>query len=432
MVYPANLHRYTVAMEGSGMSGMIPEDTRPHFFLSYARSRFRPDNDSDPDRWVAKLFNDLCLDVSHATGTSVPGFMDRQIPVGTGWPDHLEDALSKCRVFVALFSPAYFTSEYCGKEWAAFQERAERARSGTNSLPSPIIPAMWMPMEIDELPSSLQSLQNNSPMFPQAYAAEGLYGIMKLGRYRESYKETVLRLANLIKERATMCALEASPVSALDSLESPFLAGPASPKKQPVRLTLAAQSIQRLPDGRDAYYYGRTTREWSPYRSEDHTMPIGAYAEQILSELGHESIVTGIDDQADDAGSAEAADRSPHPAESLNVLIVDPWSARDPDISERLRKLTDNPTNVLAPFNSADGQTTRAAPELAADLETVLGESLSLPGSAKRIRTLDAFRGALPKAVSKAVARYFKTTETHPPKIDPEMPGPPKLQGPES
>jgi FxsC-like protein len=396
------------------------EDKRPHFFLSYARSRYRPDDDSDPDRWVAKLYKDLCLDVSHATGTSVPGFMDRQIPVGTEWPNHLEEALSSCRVFVALFSPAYFTSEYCGKEWAAFVQRAERYSTGSDR-PHPIIPAMWMPMEIGDLPSSLQSLQNFSSAFPPAYAAEGLYGIMKLGRYREQYKETVLRLANLIKERAAECELAVGPVSTLDSLRSPFVEHPPPATRPPVRLTLAAQSLDQLPKDRDPYYYGRNAREWTPYRSHDQTMPIGAYAEQVLEELGHPSVVVGIDES--EHNPAEAAD-------SLGLLIVDPWATRDPAIGKQLRQMDRHPVNVLAPTNGDDPQTAAADAELMASLEEVLGDSLALSGSAGHIRTIKAFRDALPKAVHQAITRYFKTTDAHPPLTPPKMPRP-RLQRPQ-
>src|SRR5689334_11053809 len=149
---------------------MQAEDKRPHFFLSYARSRYRPEG-ADPDRWIVKLFNDLCQDVGIATGMQVPGFMDRQIPVGTAWPDHLADALANCRVFVPLFSPSYFVSDYCGKEWAAFVKRVERQAAGAER-PLAIIPALWTPMSLDELPPSLHSMQNIPPGFPPAYAAE--------------------------------------------------------------------------------------------------------------------------------------------------------------------------------------------------------------------------------------------------------------------
>lgn len=398
------------------MPGRIqPEDRRPYFFLSYARSRYRPE-DSDPDRWVGKLYNDLCLDVGHATGMPVPGFMDRQIPVGTEWPDHLADALSNCRVFVALFSPSYFRSEYCGKEWAAFLERAERRTAGLDR-PSAIIPAMWVPMEIGALPSSLQSMQNVPLGFPSSYAAEGLYGIMKLGRYREHYKETVLRLANMIKDRAAECALPAEAISSFDTLRNPFAEDPPAARRHPVRLTLAAERLDQLPQDRDAYYYGRTVREWTPYRSHDHTVPIGDYAEQVLNDLGHHSIIDSIDDPVREV------------ADSPAVLVVDPWATRHPAIGDRLRQMDKDPVNLLAPFNSEDQQTTAAAADLGESLIEVLGRSAALRGSAKRIPTVNDFRDALPKAVNEAITRYFKTTNAHPPLTPPTM-ARPKLQGP--
>ena len=392
------------------------EDQRPHFFLSYARSRYRPEG-SDPDRWVAKFFNDLCEDVALATGMQVPGFMDRQIPVGTAWPDYLTDALANCRVFVALFSPAYFTSEYCGKEWAAFLERVKRHMAGRD-LPSAIIPAWWTPMSLSELPVALHDMQNIPPGFPRAYADEGLYGIMKLDRYRRQYKETVYRLANLIKDRAAECALPVSTVSDLDSLANPF-AGPGQVRRHQVRVTLAAQSIDKLPSERDRYYYGRTAQEWMPYRSQDQPIQIGTYAEQVISELGHHPVVDRVDDP----------DREP--PKSPGVLVVDPWATRDPIIADRLREVDDHhPVNLLAPFNSEDHQTVAATDGLCDSLTEVLPNSSTLTGSATRISTIHAFRDALPKAVNEAITRFFKTADAFPPQTPPTMPRP-RLQGPE-
>lgn len=397
------------------MPGKIQaDDRRPHFFLSYARSRYRTE---DADRWVGKFFNDLCQDVGHATGMQNPGFMDRQIPAGSEWPDLLADALSNCRIFVALFSPAYFRSDYCGKEWAAFLKRYQ-AQSAGLERPSAIIPALWTPMDIEELPPPLHSMQNVPPGFPPAYAHEGLYGIMKLGRYRERYKETVLRLATLIKERAAECALAASAIPALDTLRSPFAENPPGSKRPPVRLTLAAQTLDQIPRDRDTYYYGRTAREWTPYRSQDHAMPIGVYAEQVLNELGHRSIVDTVDE-----APAE-------PVESPGVLVVDPWVAKDRVIGKRLRQIDRDPVNVLAPFNSDDPQTTAAIGDLTGDLTEVLPNSTALKGSASRVTSISAFRDALPKAVNEAVTRYLKTTDVHPPQTPPIMPRP-NLQGPE-
>lgn len=388
------------------MAGRVQaEERRPHFFLSYARSRYRPE---DSDRWVAKFFNDLCHDIGQATGTLNPGFMDRQIPVGTEWPDQLADALANCRVFVALFSPTYFTSEYCGKEWAAFLKRYHAQTAGLNRPPA-IIPALWTPMDISEIPEPLHSMQNIPPEFPRAYGTEGLYGIMKLGRFREQYKETVLRLATVIKERAAECALASSPVPSLGAVRSPFDGAAPGSRRPAVRLTLAAQSLDQLPPERDSYYYGRTPREWTPFRSEDHTLPIGSFAEQVLSELGHRSIV-------------ESADEPPQePGDAPGVLVVDPWAVKDRVIGKRLRQIDRDPVHVLAPFNSDDSETAQAAEVLGADLAEVLPNSAALKGSATRVTSARAFRDALPKAVNEALTRYLRTTNVHPPQAPASM-----------
>lgn len=388
------------------MAGRIQADeSRPHFFLSYARSRYRPE---DSDRWVAKFFKDLCHDIGQATGTLNPGFMDRQIPVGSEWPDQLADALANCRVFLALFSPAYFSSEYCGKEWAAFLKRYHAQSAGLHR-PSAIIPAMWTPMDISEIPEPLHSMQNVPPEFPSAYLTEGLYGIMKLGRFREQYKETVLRLATLVKDRASDCALSYSPVPSLSTVRTPFGGGAQGSPRPAVRLTLAAQAIGGLPAARDAYYYGRTPREWTPFRDESHSLPIGTFAEQVLSELGHRSIVDTADEPPQD------------PPDAPGVLVVDPWAVRDRDIGKRLRQLDRDPVHVLAPFNSDDRQTADASAELSAGLAETLPNGTALKGSAPRVTSPAAFRDALPKAVNEALTRYLKTTNVHPPQTPPSM-----------
>ncbi|TDE38722.1 TIR-like protein FxsC [Actinomadura sp. 6K520] len=382
------------------------EEARPHFFLSYARPRYRPE---DNDRWVTKFFNDLCQDISHATGALNPGFMDKQIDVGTEWPDQLADALANCRVFVALFSPAYFTSEYCGREWAAFLKRYHAQTAGLDTPPA-IIPALWTRMEMTEIPESLHNLQNIPPGFPSAYGSEGLYGIMKLGRFREQYKETVLRLATVIKDRAAECALPFSEVPALATVQSPFAgAAPGSPRPA-IRLTLAAQAIGRLPPDRDTYYYGRTPREWTPFRTEKHTMPIGSFARQVLSELGHDSILASADGPPQDLGGAPG------------LLVVDPWAVKDRDIGQWLREVDRDPVQVLAPFNYEDPQTAECAEKLGADVAEVLPQAAALKGSAPHVTSAPAFRDALPKAAHEALMRHLKTTDVHPPQAPPSTP----------
>lgn len=85
--------------------------------------------------WVERLFQDLCGHVMAMTNLpagSPAGFMDREIRSGEGWSERLGNVLANCRVFVPLFSPRYFASEMCGKEWYAFEQRAIHHRARSN------------------------------------------------------------------------------------------------------------------------------------------------------------------------------------------------------------------------------------------------------------------------------------------------------------
>ena len=68
---------------GPGSSGNMP-----YFFLSYARTPKRdPTDREDPDRWVHKLYKDLCSAILQMTEAQPEeaGFMDRENRIGTEW-----------------------------------------------------------------------------------------------------------------------------------------------------------------------------------------------------------------------------------------------------------------------------------------------------------------------------------------------------------
>src|ERR1051326_8494119 len=110
-------------------------DDRPYFFLSYARTPKRdPSDRDDPDRWVYKLYKDLCAEILQMTDArpEEAGFMDRENKIGTAWSPELITSLARCRVFVPLYSRRYFESDSCGREGFAFARReiTRRARGG--------------------------------------------------------------------------------------------------------------------------------------------------------------------------------------------------------------------------------------------------------------------------------------------------------------
>lgn len=65
---------------GWGKAPMVSgREERPYFFLSYARTPKRdPADKEDPDRWVYKLYKDLCAVILQLTEVDAgeAGFMD--------------------------------------------------------------------------------------------------------------------------------------------------------------------------------------------------------------------------------------------------------------------------------------------------------------------------------------------------------------------
>ena len=105
---------------------------KPYFFLSYARTPRLDEHDpTDPDIWVYKLYEDICKNILSMTAArpGSVGFMDRLNRSGAQWPRGLAGALATCRVFVPLYSPRYFESKNCGKEWFAFARRQVNSQS---------------------------------------------------------------------------------------------------------------------------------------------------------------------------------------------------------------------------------------------------------------------------------------------------------------
>ena len=157
---------------------------RPYFFLSYARTPRRdPGDREDPDRWVHKLYRDLCAEILQMTDAEPgeAGFMDRENRLGTEWSPELVSALATCRVFVPLYSRRYFESDNCGREWFAFARREVNQHARRGEPVYAVVPALWSKMARDMIPEVAQHIQYDHIGLGQRYLAEGFYGI-KIGR----------------------------------------------------------------------------------------------------------------------------------------------------------------------------------------------------------------------------------------------------------
>jgi TIR domain len=417
---------------GVPVRGKVP----PYFFFSYHRSDRSASGKGDPDRWARKLFDDLRDRVYNRTGTSNPAFRDRQVPLASEWPEELADALACCRVFVPVLWPPYFTSEFCGKEWAAFTRRA-MMHLGPHRAHAAMVPLLWSPFRLDELPPQVSNLNLIPPGLPQKYEDEGIFGLMTLQRHRATYQDSLNLITKMIIEAAAINLPPCAPIN-LKSIPSAFAEHLATLDTHQIRVIVAARPV----DGdRSPYYYGRTMLEWSPYRNAADPLSIAQHAERIIAALGHHAMIESIDLVTEGIGVGEAslvegppaADRpgdSGHPPQRRPVvLLLDPWAAGVPWIRDKLRVIDACQVHIVVPWNDADEQTAEQAARLREDIRAAMPDSLALSGSAPRVPTLEAFRSQLPKAVNEAIATHFRTAPAYPPEEPPSM-DKPTLGGP--
>jgi hypothetical protein len=181
----------------------------PLFFLSYSPSRF-PGQDGAAQELerFAHFFRDLSYSVGdlivRPTGAD-PGYMDRSIPPGAVWSDDLCGALGTCQVFVALLSPQFLVSEWCGREWFAMTQRRVVPTPGGRARGTAIIPVIWATHRESDVPAAVSRVQRFSPApipnldIEGLYRAEGVVGLISMG-LDIPYRAVVWRVAQAIAD----------------------------------------------------------------------------------------------------------------------------------------------------------------------------------------------------------------------------------------
>jgi hypothetical protein len=215
----------------------VPDHETP-FFLSYARAKDgsrRPDVAHSSDQMTERFFRDLQEDIgqliSMRTGADI-GFMDTGMRGGVRWVDELLHAAGTCQVLIALLSAPYLSCEWCGREWFAFKQRIPQKLPGTDasSRQGNIIPVIWAPVRF-ALPSPVSDEMIFSPTgdpdpdLPARYKANGVYGLMRMGR-EDSCRIITWQLAMLVSEvyysqRLEVCEFQ------LEHLDNAFRGAPS-------------------------------------------------------------------------------------------------------------------------------------------------------------------------------------------------------------
>ena len=392
----------------------------PYFFLSYARTPKRdPADREDPDRWVHKLYKDLCAAILQMTEAQPEeaGFMDRENRIGTEWSPELVNALAMCRVFVPLYSRRYFESDNCGKEWFAFARREVNQNAQGNQAVNAIVPALWARLDQSRIPDVAQPIQYHHVDLGPRYGTEGFYGIMKLQKYRADYLLAVHRLAERIVQVADETSIHPERPAEYESLQSAF--GPASAQRaatDQLRITVLAHDTSTLPPGRADDYYGSTPHTWSPYRPE-YPQPVADYARDLAKKcLGCQPLVGAFEDDA----AIWVDNGRPVPP---SLCLVDAWVTVSDVHQQRLRFLDEieQPwVSMLVPWNSQDAELSDAQHHLRDRLGHSLGRRLaSVPQrcqmAATGIPTLHEFGQILPQMTMIMLKRFRKDAPAYPP-----------------
>jgi FxsC-like protein len=395
-------------------------DDGPFFFLSYAHSHRQDALDpDDPDQMTGRLFKDLSDHISDVTGrlASSVGFMDRELQAGNEWPWRLSRNLATCRVFVPMYSRRYFQSEHCGKEWAAFRDRARNGSAHASGHVEAILPALWRPISYEALPEAASEIHFNPGELGQIYAEYGFHGIMKLARFSDEYQWVVFHLAERILQVAEQ-APDPGPAMDYGALVSAFGAAPDMPGDKRLRIIIVAPRRGDLPPGRSGDHYGQSPRDWNPY-APDSVEPLAEHAivlarrDEFRPELGD------IYEQADDL----MRDAGPVPG-SAAVLLIDPWAVLQSHCRQILARLDelDKPwVQVVVVWNRKDAEMAAAEGELRRALAEAMPSRLNAGGRAtsqlawQGVPSLGDITPALKDAMRHAARQYLKYAQRHPP-----------------
>ncbi|MFH8927640.1 FxsC protein [Streptomyces pristinaespiralis] len=397
----------------AAQTGGDRSDHRPYFFLSYAHTP-RYAEGADPDMWVERLFRDLCGHVMAMTDLPAgapAGFMDREIRSGEGWSERLGEVLATCRTFVPLYSPRYFASEMCGREWYAFAQRAvyHHARSGRPV--EPIVPALWVPTPQEILPGPAERLQIDHRVFGERYATDGLYGLIKLRLFAEEYERAVYELAKRIVIVADTVQLP--PGSAVDYRSVPSAFGGPGGMPGNLRLAVAAPTATELPEGRSPFYYGATRGAWNPFR------PV---SQRAVADLVA-SIVFVSNRQVDTVPFDEvlAGPEEDAPSQGPLIVLVDPWAVRVPQLRAQLmalNRLHRPDVKVVIPWNPTDPQSADAGHDLSEELARTIprllhrNESPLSTMSRSSVLSIKALGRVVPAVVRDVYSAYHRHAQS--------------------
>ena len=393
--------------EGEGVS------FGPGFYFSYAHTPPLRGDRSDPDYWIKRFFHELETEVRHLDHRLPGGFVDHRIPTGLDPAEYAAHRLAECRVFVPLYGDNYFESEKCGREWAVFERRRRLRKARTGDDGRSIVPVLWTPSSREQ-PDCARRVPPARLLEHDLYLDLGLYQLIRL--YEHEYHEAVLRLAQLIVQRARV---EAPPAISPDSHGDvePAFPGRASPQR-PLYIAVAAAVRRTVPRERDPEYYGGNPEEWRPYQPQV-LEPLAERAARIAGTLGYSARISVLSTSSPETkmpGPQLESQRQQGPS----IVLADPWVFDGFPTSrtalERVDRCRRETVRLMVPWSGSDGETARQRLYLEARVQTTVPWMFrcwrrSLPERLQDLATAEQFDEALLVVIDRARSYFLSTSE---------------------
>lgn len=329
----------------------------PTFFVSYARADARyPQYRDELRKFIADLQAAVAVKLT-VPFDGVAFFDESSIETGEVWSDVLADALTTCSVGVALYTPNYFASTWCGKEFEVFKRRRplQRAASG-------IVPVLWMKCTA---PPEVAEFQYKSDAFPSQYAEVGMHALKRLDVYRDQYTLSVDAVADrIVAVSKGASALE--PLKAALNLDAIPSAWKPSTKVAPHSHKEGSVSKTNF------VFVSREGWDWEPYPAGK----IGALAQNISGDLQLRFVEIECDDKLKDKLREANENRVP------TVLFGDPTTlAKNPAYAQPMRDYDSQyllNCAAIVPWDEASKQT-GDADERWVHLKTVCPQKTEAP-----------------------------------------------------
>ena len=374
----------------------IPEAAtayHPYFVVSYAHLPEIADDPGD-DEWVREFFGDLETAVrQHASVRSRPihGFFDQRIPVGLDWKTSLTEALGTAQVFVPLYSVDYRDQSLPGREWACFHQRVKDA--GLTDPEPRFVPVLWTPLPAHQhLPWLDKAVALGRDV--DGYAKNGLWPMLWIKSYHDSYRAVLNLLARKIVTLAEQWPIRPSEVPDIDETPSAFsIDSPLSVFIIETAVTVG-RAAETGPGDTIASGAG-----WRPFPGQDDSLT------QLASQFA---------ERADFRAEIRALTAASDPrARRPGIILIDPLFIAGEDGRRALESAISQLPEWVVPLVILDRPDDARTRDLARQVREILSAAKALsPTDASRqaaqgVGSLNEFNAIMPKLVREAERQYL-------------------------